>query len=1069
MDMIPMCLGIIIIRHFIMTATTIEISTMIPVLIEMAFTYPADCSDYDQQRINLCANMLTKLDAFQQTAGLLEKLTMWNVFKKSRDELLNICDAYNQYKECISDSLMKEKCYSREPFRSRYATTDNSLSYACGEAYPFLYTSWHCIQKVATDITYMECINIVRAGEKMDYYQLLPNLLSPCRNLFSNLEAYVYCIRPAIENRCGRHAYLAVLMTIRRSSETLFPYCTLNATWGHVMELTYVMFVSLRKVGRQIGSLAKLFLMVGCRHGNGKHNFSGAAECINALAAKENIDQRLFVGVGGDKWAEKFCRKFIDNLNMRSVIASLVLSILLLNFDAFCNSNGQLNQRESAPPRPFFQPSSKKYLVDYYTGNNAEPENLLYNSEIVVVMYYAPWSRRCIRTRAVFENVARSLSASSDISFAAVNCFFPHGECKKSHKTYTYPVIVAYIGKQSLMYTGLLASDYIYRWISRLRNPIHRLITPSAMKSFVDEFDNAVIAFFHAEVAFAISYEFQQYIKAALIVFQHQDLFDKVGFAVVTNPSLAMNVNLSSKAWIQMRSWKRIYNYDESNVTAYKIFEWVKIQALKSNGLQWISSEMNGVAKSEELLSVLQRGATVVVFVDRQVLYPHSWTVSVVKQTIMEYYACGADLTNQMKSRSNKLDALVNERNQIITMSGYKCGKISARTMEIRKCCLTEKTSLMSRCFQCRSKEGMNFSESESCSPLFFYNAYPPLFHNVPCLSILSTLSEEQLMNNCCELLISKNQSLDISESTFEQCAKYRLARNLYRHISDSPPSTYYPFDATSAAGLSCSKNNSLRFIGVDGRYDDYILNRLRKSFNGQTIALIVDPSTERTFLMQAEFSRNTFRDFLRAFHDGSLVPHVISQTLQKESENLVHVDLSVLPSINAESFKTDVNSFEDTVVFFSGGNWHGPSASIIHVYHSVAHYFHPFLRLIKFYMYDLLIDVSLNDLPWQFQMDTLPAVLFFPAGRKSSSSRFPALVPLTVPNLIAFIVTRCQRELRWQLALSFCSPLCIKKNSLRLQKIAITLKNDIALLRRSEQLYSTRRLLKAMSMSKFS
>lgn len=27
-------------------------------------------------------------------------------------------------------------------------------------------------------------------------------------------------------------------------------------------------------------------------------------------------------------------------------------------------------------------------------------------------------------------------------------------------------------------------------------------------------------------------------------------------------------------------------------------------------------------------------------------------------------------------------------------------------------------------------------------------------------------------------------------------------------------------------------------------------------------------------------------------------------------------------------------------------------------------------------------IDVSSNDLPWQFQMDTLPAVLFFPAGR---------------------------------------------------------------------------------------
>lgn len=49
------------------------------------------------------------------------------------------------------------------------------------------------------------------------------------------------------------------------------------------------------------------------------------------------------------------------------------------------------------------------------------------------------------------------------ISFAAVNCFHHHGQCRKSYKTHTYPVIVAFIGQQSLMYTGLLASDYIYR------------------------------------------------------------------------------------------------------------------------------------------------------------------------------------------------------------------------------------------------------------------------------------------------------------------------------------------------------------------------------------------------------------------------------------------------------------------------------------------------------------------------------------------------------------------------------------------------------------------------------
>ncbi|VDP13785.1 unnamed protein product [Onchocerca flexuosa] len=434
----------------------------------------------------------------------------------------------------------------------------------------------------------------------------------------------------------------------------------------------------------------------------------------------------------------------------------------------------------------------------------------------------------------------------------------------------------------------------------------------------------------------------------------------------------------------------------------------------------------------------------------------------------MEYYTCDADLISQMKSRSNKLDALVNERSRIITMNSHKCQKISANTLEIQKCCMIEKTSLMSRCFQCRSKKGVNFSESGSCSqlPLFFYNTYSSLFHNFPCLSVLSTLSEEQLMSHCCALLISKNQHLDISQDTFEHCAKYRLARDLYRHISDSSPSICCPFNPKSITGLSCDKNNSLRFIGIDSRYGDYVLKRLRGSYKEPIVALIVDPRAEKTFFMQNEFSSHTFRDFLLAFHNGSLIPHVISQASRKESK-ILNNNLSVLRSTNAKSFRMDVNSSEDTVMFFSGGNWHGPSASVIHIYHSVAYYFRPFLKLIKFHVYDLLfkllsnevvfakemthffrIDVSLNDLPWQFQMDTLPAVLFFPAGRESSSSRFPTLVPFTMSNLIAFIVTRCQRELRWQLALSSCSLLCVKKNTIRLQKIAIMIRNDITLLR---------------------
>lgn len=100
------------------------------------------------------------------------------------------------------------------------------------------------------------------------------------------------------------------------------------------------------------------------------------------------------------------------------------------------------------------------------------------------------------------------------------------------------------------------------------------------------------------------------------------------------------------------------------------------------------------------------------------------------------------------------------------------------------------------------------------CSEYWKDRLYFKRVENSKILKMRSNIFSEQLMNDCCALLISKNQNLGISQNRFEQCAKYRLARDLYHHISGSAPSTCHPFDATSVTGLSCNKNNSLRLVG---------------------------------------------------------------------------------------------------------------------------------------------------------------------------------------------------------------------------------------------------------------
>lgn len=50
-------------------------------------------------------------------------------------------------------------------------------------------------------------------------------------------------------------------------------------------------------------------------------------------------------------------------------------------------------------------------------------------------------------------------------------------------------------------------------------------------------------------------------------------------------------------------------------------------------------------------------------------------------------------------------------------------------------------------------------------------------------------------------------------------------------------------------------------------------------------------------------------------------------------------------------------------------------------------------------------IDVSQNDLPWEFMVDRLPTVLFFPCNRKDLSVKYPEDLPITLPNLLRFIL----------------------------------------------------------------
>lgn len=69
----------------------------------------------------------------------------------------------------------------------------------------------------------------------------------------------------------------------------------------------------------------------------------------------------------------------------------------------------------------------------------------------------------------------------------------------------------------------------------------------------------------------------------------------------------------------------------------------------------------------------------------------------------------------------------------------------------------------------------------------------------------------------------------------------------------------------------------------------------------------------------------------------------------------------------------------------------------------------HIFIRLTQLLATDSLIvariNIAQNDLPWEFMVDRVPTIMFFPQNRKDNSVKYPEDEPITVPNLLRFIL----------------------------------------------------------------
>ncbi|XP_032316668.1 thioredoxin domain-containing protein 11 isoform X2 [Camelus ferus] len=105
-----------------------------------------------------------------------------------------------------------------------------------------------------------------------------------------------------------------------------------------------------------------------------------------------------------------------------------------------------------------------------------------------------------------------------------------------------------------------------------------------------------------------------------------------------------------------------------------------------------------------------------------------------------------------------------------------------------------------------------------------------------------------------------------------------------------------------------------------------------------------------------------------------------------------------LITEVTTDTFWEVVLQKQDVLLLYYA-QWCGFCPSLNHIFIQLA-------RLLPMDTFTVArIDVSQNDLPWEFMVDRLPTVLFFPCNRKDLSVKYPEDLPITLPNLLRFIL----------------------------------------------------------------
>ncbi|XP_025225312.1 thioredoxin domain-containing protein 11 isoform X1 [Theropithecus gelada] len=700
------------------------------------------------------------------------------------------------------------------------------------------------------------------------------------------------------------------------------------------------------------------------------------------------------------------------------------------------------------PPVSFFSPRSP--VLDLFQGQLDYAEYIRRDSEVVLLFFYAPWCGQSIAARAEIQQAASRLS--DQVLFVAINCWWNQGKCRKQKHFFYFPVIYLYHRSFGpIEYKGPMSAVYIEKFVRRVMKPLLYIPSQSELLDFLSNYEPGVLGYFEFSgspqppgyLTFFTSalHSLKKGLEStssprALVSFTGEwhletkiymlDYLGTVRFGVITNKHLAKLVSLVHSGSVYLHrhfNTSLVFPREVLNYTAENICKW----ALENQETLFRWLQPHG-GKSLLLNNELKKGPALFLFIPFNPLAESHPLIDEITEVALEYNNCHGDqVVERLLQHLRRVDAPMLESlaleapaqlpdPPLITASPC-CNTVVlpqwhsfSRTHNVCELCVNQtaggvKPSSVSMP-QCSFFEMAAALDSFYLKEQTFYHVASD---SIECSNFLTSYSPFSYYTACCRT-ISRGVAgfIDSEQGVFE--APTVAFSSLEKKCEVDAPSSIphieenrYLFPgvnmtSTNFTGLSCRTNKTLNIYLLDSNLFWLYAERLGAPSSTQVkeFAAIVDVKEESHYILDPKqaLMKLTLESFIQNFSVlySPLKRHLIgSDSAQFPSQHLI-------TEVTTDTFWEVVLQKQDVLLLYYAP-WCGFCPSLNHV----------FIQLARNLPMDTFtvarIDVSQNDLPWEFMVDRLPTVLFFPCNRKDLSVKYPEDLPITLPNLLKFIL----------------------------------------------------------------